>query len=195
MQFDIDVATFHRLPRHPDWVYELWDGRRAHLRHRPQPLRLWRSTSWEKPTPRPSGYSTEIAGDKTTAREVVEFLSRIWRDLDPYCSFDDVDDRLEADLRTDLASSLFAVVTTGDQGVAGAVIVSPDHRTGGPFLSWLAVESAAREQGVATSLLEAACAKARGQDATTLTSAVSAANPVSLRWHLGRGFQLESLKN
>ena len=99
--------------------------------------------------------------------------------------------RLENDVRNDLAKSLFTVTFVGVGGLVGAVTVSEDRRRRSPFLSWLSVERSARQQGVATALLERVCLEARSRNAETLMSTVSVGNVESLRWHLSRGFELE----
>ena len=191
MQFSVDPETFHRLPRHPDWRYELWDGAVAHLSHRPQHLRLTRSVA--APLVRGHGTHPEVREPQTDAErdQVVSFLVSVWSREDPYRSFEDPDARAQADITRDVSASALVVLASAATAIEGAVVVTRDDRTSEPMLSSLAVSSRARRTGIATALLDSVLDHLTVVGIPTLRSAVSGANIASLQWHLSRGFTLD----
>jgi GNAT superfamily N-acetyltransferase len=120
-----------------------------------------------------------------------EFLATVWRDEDPYRSFEHPDVQFRADLARDIAGAELILAAYEGSTIVGAVLIAKDRRSAAPILTWLAVAPAFREQAVATALLESASADLAARGVPRLMSAVSAANLASLRWHLSRGFTLE----
>lgn len=184
VDFPVDLDRLLRLPRHPDWKYELIDGR-ALLSHRPKPLAFVRSTD------RPVAH----AGDPIRARPIghlerppVEALLRdVWATEDPYRSFEQSLRAAELDrqIERSAAHRCFGVFDAGR--VRACAVVQPSAP---PTLTWLTVAREARGAGLATAVLAAVCADLRDRGEPLIASAASAANIASLRWHLSRGFAL-----
>lgn len=186
MRFPISLQQWHRLPRHPDWRYELIDGH-AVLSPRPRPLYLRRDTAL--PVSGSSGIVVREFDARTDRAAVAALLSDVWLAEDPYRSLEDPEELLHGEIVRSLDTAAVGAVAVESGPVCAAALV--DHgRSSAPVLTWLTVAPEARERGLATALLRhitgALCAEGAGE----LASATSSANTPSLRWHLSRGFQL-----
>ncbi len=186
MRFPLAPDLLHRLPRHPDWKYEMVEGE-AWLSSRPRPLLLCRPTSLAVPAMTLSGIEVRTIDARCDRSEIAKLLMDVWGDEDPYRSLEDPEATLQAQIQRSLEDPGLGVIAIDAQGVCAAVLV-PSMTA--PALMWLTVRRDARERGLATALLRVVVQtlSARGQD--ELASAASAANTASLRWHLTRGFQL-----
>jgi GNAT superfamily N-acetyltransferase len=188
MHAPMSWEVFQRIPRHPDWRWEYWDGE-VHLSHRPRPLELVRTTA-EAVGPaddRPVAYVTP-----TSSRdELTAFLWDVWQHEDPYRTYDiDEARRLLEDevarYETTLADPA-GVVMRHDDALIGALLLY-DWDGDGAVMAWLSVHAEHRLTGVATTLLGAALAGLREAGSTHLRSFVSPANLPSVRWHWRRRF-------
>jgi RimJ/RimL family protein N-acetyltransferase len=77
-----------------------------------------------------------------------------------------------------------------DGGVVCAAVLVDRERGGASVLTWLTVGRGHRERGLATVMLRLVTSSLHTRGIDELTSAVSAANIPSMRWHLTRGFEL-----
>ncbi len=111
----------------------------------------------------------------------------MWATEDPYRSFEQSLRAAELDrqIERSAAHRCFAVFDAGR--VRACALVQPSAP---PMLTWLTVAREARGAGLATAVLAAVCADLRDRGEPLITSAASAANIASLRWHLSRGFTL-----
>lgn len=197
MRVAMDFDVFERLPRHPDWRYEYWDGA-LHLSHRPRSLSLRRPT--EAP-PRPARAGGTSAADVVPLSDVGRqptrsFLTAVWEDEDPYRSYDD--HRRSEILIAQVTRTLDGEVQDASVGaVRGGVVVGaalvvretwPERERRSPVLTWLSVDRKVRSRGVATVMLAAVCERLMAAAEPVLFSACSVANVPSLRWHLTNGF-------
>lgn len=193
----MDFDVFERLPRHPDWRYEYWDGA-LHLSHRPRSLSLQRPTD---PTPGPAGAGKTPVADLVPLSDVgreraAAFLTAVWEDEDPYRSY--ADDRRSEILTAQVARTLdgevhdaSVVAVRGGVVVGTALVVQetwPERERRSPVLTWLSVDWEVRSRGVATAMLTAVCERLAAAAEPVLFSACSVANVPSLRWHLANGF-------
>ncbi len=186
-----------RLPRHPDWKYELIEGE-AWLSSRPRPLHLWRATSLEVPAVRLSGVEVRAVDAQRDRAEIAKLLMDVWVQEDPYCSLEDPESLLQAEIERSLNEPSLAGIVAVDKGAICAVVLVGTDPTGGPtggpgdapMLMWLSVRRDARERGLATALLGVVVEGLSERGVDELASGASAANIASLRWHLSRGFQL-----
>lgn len=196
MRVPMPFRTFERLPRHPDWRYEYWDGT-AHLSHRP------RSVGFERLAAAP--ITRDVADDvqvvpcsEVDPAAVTALLTNVWSDEEPYRCFDP--DECAQILGAEVARSLEGgLPALGHAGLVrgqliGAVLVTTAIRSATdrdqPELTWLTVRHEARSRGVATALLRGVCERLSADGRPRLHSACSAANVPSLRWHLSSGFTL-----
>jgi hypothetical protein len=214
VQFTVDAATFHALPRHPDWAYEYLDGW-AHVRYRPRPLDLVRDLSPVRPAARGArdpGRTHGIVVQRampTDHGELVALVDEVWDELDPYRARRALSGVVTAP--GDSAGARFCRTLAGDdepwspgvlvaragQGsgpVAGLLTLSAWRRGGDrtaraqPAITWLTVATRWRRAGVATALLAGALAEVDRTGATELHSAVSGTNLPSVCWHWTNGF-------
>jgi ribosomal protein S18 acetylase RimI-like enzyme len=181
-----DSDALWRLPRHPDWKYEMVKGE-ALLSSRPRPLRLRRSTSLEVPAVTLSAIEVRTIDARRDRSEIAKLLMDVWVQEDPYRSFEDPDTLLQEQIQRSLEDPGLGVVAIDEQGVCAVVLV-PSMTA--PELMWLTVRREARERGLATALLRLVVETLSASGADELASGTSAANVPSLRWHLTRGFQL-----
>jgi GNAT superfamily N-acetyltransferase len=187
MRFPISPDLLHRLPRHPDWKYEMVEGKEAWLSSRPRPLLLRRSTSLEVPAVTLSGVEVRTFDARRDRSEVAKLLMDVWVEEDPYRSLEDPKTLLQAEIQHSLENPGLDVIATDAQGVCAVVLVPS---TTAPALGWLTVRRDARERGLATALLDVVVQTLSARGVEELASGTSAANVPSLRWHLTRGFQL-----
>jgi GNAT superfamily N-acetyltransferase len=191
---DMTVDDFRRLPRHPDWKYELIDGRLL-LSHRPRPIDLLRSTD----------VAVERTGDRHTVQPldptahrtaVTDFLISTWREESPYCHADPAGVEAQVVAEVDRSWTSLAdpagVVSVADGSMIGAALLTdvrwPEAEDGVPVLSWLTVAWGQRLAGVATAMLDTLLTDLRGRGITHLRSATSCATPASIQWHWRHGF-------
>jgi hypothetical protein len=186
MRFPLSEDLLRRLPRHPDWRYELVDGE-AWLSPRPRPVRLRR----------PTGLAVQGAtlGDADVRRieprdhsAVIELLLAVWLHEDPYRTTEDPV-ALRQEIELSLASSALGMVAVDPHGMCASVLVQVSASTEAT-LTWLTVRRDARDHGLATAVLDGVVQGLSARGIEELTSATSAANIASLRWHLSRGFQM-----
>lgn len=188
MEFPLAWQTFRRLPKHPDWRWEYFDGA-VHLSHRPRPIALVRRTAAPVPVSGQHHVRPLQPSDRTALREL---LWTVWRPEDPYRTLEnDVEAREQ--LTLDLDQSLVqgrwpigVVVPTAD-GLQGAAMVLPDVDDQ-PTLSWLSVHEDHRLSGMATAMLAAIVTSVQAAGHPELRSMVSGTSAASLRWHWTRGF-------
>ena len=185
MRFPCSSELWLRLPRHPDWRYELLDGH-AVLSPRPRPLALRRPTAVPVTSARLSigVRALDLAADRDA---VTALLADTWSREDPYRSLDDPVETLRGEIERSLATARFGAVAVQLGAVSAAALV---HGEGEPTLTWLTVAADARERGLATGLLALINATLLQRGVRELASAASATNTASLRWHLTRGFVL-----
>jgi GNAT superfamily N-acetyltransferase len=187
-----DSDALWRLPRHPDWKYEMVKGE-ALLSSRPCPLRLRRSTSLMVPAVTLSGAEVRTIDARRDRSEIAELLMDVWIEEDPYRSLEDPETLLAAQIERSLEEPGLGVVAVDEQGVCAVVLVGTDAAgadAGVPMLMWLTVRRDARDRGLATTLLRVVVETLSARGVDELASGTSAANVPSLRWHLTRGFQL-----
>jgi GNAT superfamily N-acetyltransferase len=149
-----------------------------------------RTTAVGSPACEAGRYNVRALTEQADLEAVAEFLATVWRDEDPYRSFEHPDAQVRADLARDIAGAELILAAYEGSQVVGAVLIAKDRRSAAPILTWLAVAPPFREQAVATALLEAVSAELAARGILALMSAVSVANLPSLRWHLSRGFTL-----
>jgi GNAT superfamily N-acetyltransferase len=192
LKFSLSSDALWRLPRHPDWKYEMVKGE-AWLSSRPRPLHLCRPTSLAVGAVTLSGVEIRTLDARRDRAEIAELLMDVWIEEDPYRSFDDPDTLLQAEIERGLEDPGLGVVAVDEQGVCAVVLVGTDAAgddAGAPMLMWLTVRREARERGLATALLRVVVEILSARGVEELASGTSAANVPSLRWHLTRGFQL-----
>ena len=187
MRFPLSIEQWRRLPRHPDWRYELIGGE-AFLSPRPRPLRLRRPTAVAISETRVNAEIREL--DMSFDRAAVAaLLLDTWSDEDPYRSLESPAGLLISEIERGLDMAEFGAVAVGSGAVRAAALVHGGS-SAAPMLSWLTVARDARERGLATALLRLITTALRARGTSELVSATSGANTPSLRWHLTRGFQL-----
>jgi GNAT superfamily N-acetyltransferase len=186
LRFPGDSDALWRLPRHPDWKYEMVKGE-AWLSSRPRPLHLWRPTSLEVPAVTLSGVEIRTVDARRDRSEIAKLLMDVWVEEDPYRSLEDPKTLLQAEIERSLEDPGLDVIAIDEQGICAVVLVPS---TSAPALMWLTVRRDARERGLATALLRVVVETLSARGVDELASGTSAANVASLRWHLTRGFQL-----
>jgi GNAT superfamily N-acetyltransferase len=193
LRFPLSFDAWRRLPRHPDWKYELIEGE-AWLSSRPRPLHLCRPTSLEVPAVTPSGVEVRTIDAGRDRSEIAKLLMDVWIEEDPYRSLEDPETLLQAEIERSLNEPSLAGIVAVDKGtICAVVLVGTDAAGvpgGAPMLMWLTVRRDARERGLATALLRVVVETLSARGVEELASGASAANIASLRWHLTRGFQL-----
>jgi GNAT superfamily N-acetyltransferase len=193
LRFSMSFDAWRRLPRHPDWKYEMVKGE-AWLSSRPRPLRLRRSTNLEVPAVTLSGVEVRTLDARRDRAEIAKLLMDVWIEEDPYRSLEDPESLLQAEIERSLNEPSLAGIVAVDKGTICAVVLVGTDPTGGPagvpMLMWLTVRREARERGLATALLRVVVETLSARGVEELASGASAANIASLRWHLTRGFQL-----
>jgi len=197
LRFSVSFDAWRRLPRHPDWKYEMVKGE-AWLSSRPRPLHLYRSTSLEVPAVTLSGVEVRTVNARRDRAEIAKLLMDVWVQEDPYRSLEDPESLLQAEIERSLNEPSLAGIVAVDKGTICAVVLVGTDPTGGPagvpggapMLMWLTVRREARDRGLATALLRVVVETLSARGVEELASGTSAANVPSLRWHLTRGFQL-----
>lgn len=177
-----------RLPRHPDWKYEMVDGE-AWLTPRARPLLFRRSTSVAVPMAKHSNAQIRLIDARRDRMKMIELVRDVWAEEDPYRSLEDPHTLLEEQLERSLNAPSFGIVAVDAQAICAVVLVSTTA-TRAPMLTWLTVRREARDRGLATALLRVVVETLSARGVEELASGASAANVPSLRWHLTRGFQL-----
>jgi GNAT superfamily N-acetyltransferase len=190
VRFPLSLDLLLRLPRHPDWKYELIEGE-AWLSPRPRPLRFRRPTDVKVPAA-PAHDADIRAAEATRDRAgIVALLMDVWVDEDPYRSFEE--DVGEAELRREVERTverpdgLEGAVAIDTHGLCAGLLVTGSSP---PALAWLTVRRDVRGRGLATALLSVVADALAARGERELTSYASAANVPSVRWHLARGFEL-----
>jgi GNAT superfamily N-acetyltransferase len=193
LRFSVSSDVWWRLPRHPDWKYEMVKGE-AWLSSRPRPLHLWRPTNLEVPAVTLSGVEVRPVDARRDRAEIAKLLMDVWVQEDPYRSLEDPESLLQAEIERSLNEPSLAGIVAVDKGTICAVVLVGTDPTGvpggAPMLMWLTVRRDARERGLATALLRVVVETLSARGVEELASGASAANIASLRWHLTRGFQL-----
>jgi ribosomal protein S18 acetylase RimI-like enzyme len=116
---------------------------------------------------------------------VSALLADTWSREDPYRSLDAPAGVLGDEIDRGLDSALLGALVVQSGSVRAAAFVHGQQR---PTLTWLTVAPEPRERGLATALLAFLSSAPQARGVRELASAVSAAYPASLRWHLTRGF-------
>lgn len=186
MEIPMSFDRWERMPRHPDWKYEYFDGA-AQLSYRPKPLHVRRPTDMPVILTREHDVRLLHAPDDG----VRAFLAELWRAEDPFRMVDDpgewVDEHLARSLGR-LAEPVGAVAVEGGE-IIGAVLVEQPHRDEtAPNLTWLSVRSGFRCDGVGTALLAATVPALRAADVPDLDSHASVGDRASVAWHWRNGF-------
>lgn len=189
MRFSASLDTVLRLPRHPDWKYELIDGE-AWLTPRPRPLTFVRPTDRPVPAVRPPRIQVApfAPGDEAA---VTALLGACWIEEDPYRSLvpDQGREHLRDQIQRTITQPTLRGATARDGGeLCGCVLVLASSTM--PTLSWLTVRSQVRDRGIASALLAVVVQDLAERGESHLASAASASNRPSLRWHLRNGFEL-----
>jgi GNAT superfamily N-acetyltransferase len=184
MEFPLSLDQVRRLPRHPDWKYELIAGV-ALLSPRPRPLGFVRPT--DRSAPFSGGPALARPVDAAERPGLDALLHAVWADEDPYRSFDPAIRMEELQRQIDQSISWPGMVVTDGGHVRACAFVQP---TSPPTLTWLTVAPEARGCGLASAVLAAICSDLSDNGEPLLASHASAANIPSLRWHLTRGFEL-----
>lgn len=182
LRFPMSLDLIRRLPRHPDWKYELIEGV-AYRSPRAKPIGLTRPTAVTVSASSGRAGARLIGGDDRPG--VVALLSEVWGEEDPYRSYEPEVRRTELAAHIERGSEDWGVLVERAGKVVACAMV---HRRA--TLSWLSVASDARGQGLAGELLAVICGELVGREKALLKSWVSVANVPSLRWHLSRGFTL-----
>lgn len=189
---DMTVAEFNRLPRHPDWKWELLDGE-LFLNHRPRPIDLIRPVSTDIATA--SGHAVTLVDAGADQDDVQSFLFDVWRDEEPYRYMDPhhVESVIVAAFQRSWARLVepVGVWVHDDQGPAGLLLVTgPGRWTGSehPMLRWLTVRWDARLSGIATAMLAQVMTELNGRGVRAVVSGTSPANRASIQWHWRHGF-------
>src|ERR1700678_1710279 len=133
-----------RLPRHPDWKYEMVKGE-AWLSSRPRPLHLCRPTSLAVGAVTLSGVELRTISASRDRSEIAKLLMDVWVDEDPYRSLEDPKTLLQEQIQRSLEDPGLGVVAIDEQGVCAVVLV-PSMTA--PELMWLTVRREARERGL-----------------------------------------------
>lgn len=189
VRFPISADVFARLPRHPDWRYEMVRGE-AYISPRPSPLVFRRATGEQVPSDGVSGMKIREINFARDEHGLVDLVRDVWAEQDPYRSADTPEAIIEHEFERSLETVDVGAVAVQSGRVCGMVLVEGESWTSAPWLTWLSVSPAIRRQGVATALLAVVVDVLAGCGVAELASATSAANPASLCWHLSRGFQL-----
>lgn len=196
MQIPMSFEHYERIPRHPDWKWEYWDGA-AQLSYRPSALCLRREVAL--PVEGARRHDVRLVDVARDGERLRVFLAELWRAEDPCRTFDD---ELAADWLRDGLESSFARLAEpagalAEEGgeIVGVVLLERPYRgdeVPAPHLSWLSVRSGYRCDGVGTDLLAAITESLRRSGMEQLHSSVSAGNRASLSWHWRTGFQAVS---
>ncbi len=188
LKFSVSSDAWRRLPRHPDWKYEMVDGE-AWLSPRARPLLFRRSSSVAVPMAERSDAEVRTLDTRRDRSEIAKLLMDTWVDEDPYRSLEDPETLLQAELERSLNAPSLGIVAVEAETICAVALVGT-AAAGAPMLTWLTVRREARDRGLATALLCVIVETLSARGVDELTSATSAANVPSLRWHLTRGFQL-----
>lgn len=202
MELPIAFSDFERLPRHPAYKYEFFDGR-AVLTPRPRyqraVLELPASLTPTSASSQPSGVTIRALapGDWTS---LPELLSAAFHGVPPLVT-------LGADRRLDVARECLERTRMGGDGsvVEGACFVAADQhgaeclvgailvtliREGCPHLTWILVRPRHVGQGLGTALLAAAVTALRERGHRDLASTFLVGNHRATLWLWRRGFHL-----
>lgn len=184
-------GDWERIPRHPDWKYEYWDGA-AQLSFRPRGLHVRRATAHPLNSERHTGRLFDASRDTAAVRA---FLREVWSAEDPCVTFDDqtaqrwLSDTLDESFRRLTATG--GAIVEEDAAITGTLLVERPHRDAdAPWLTWLSVRSGHRCDGVATALLATVLPALHAVGVTQVDSFVSPANRASVSWHWRHGFEL-----
>lgn len=189
VRFPLSSDLLRRLPRHPDWKYEMIDGE-VLLSPRPRPLLLRRRTDLAVPSASVGDAEIRIVDPRRDRTRIAKLLVDVWADEDPYRSLENPAAVLRAEIERSLDTLTLGVVAVDGRGICATVLVPPSSTSMVPTLAWLTVHSEARDRGLATALLGVVVDALSARGVRELESATSAANVASLRWHLTRGFQV-----
>ncbi|MGI9000222.1 MAG: GNAT family N-acetyltransferase [Pseudonocardia sp.] len=196
MEIPMSFEPYRRIPRHPDWKWEYWDGT-AQLSYRPHPICLRREV--RLPVPARQRHTVRLADPLGDGERLRSFLTEFWRAEDPYRTVDD--DPASEWLRDGLDSSFIRLATPAgafaeeDGKIIGVVLLELPYRDADvpvPHLSWLSVRSGHRCDGVGTGLLATVVEALHRSGVEQLHSSVSPGNRASLSWHWRTGFQAVS---
>lgn len=189
---DMTVWDLQRLPRHPDWKYELVDGELL-LSHRPSSIDLVRSTAL--PVKGESGPEVDLLDIQSDEAAVWQFLLATWQGEEPYCYMDptEVESIIgEAIGRSwDRLTSPSGVCVRDDDGMAGVLLLTEPHRYSdrtNPVITWLTVRYEVRMTGIASAMLATTVSALRAAGVEGVDSGTSPANRASIQWHWRHGF-------
>ncbi len=210
LELPIPFAEFVRLPRHPAYKYEYFDGRavltpRPHYQRalldlavlsRPAPTRSLPAEADIRPL-----HAEDWAG-------LPELLAAAFHHVPPFAA-------LSEDLRLRAAAECLERTRAGDDGpvvepacflaehagradqVDGVVLItlmaaggSSPEGVGRPHLTWIAVHPWRLGRGLGTALLTSAATALRGLGYVELASTFLVGNERSALWHWRQGFRL-----
>lgn len=179
MRLGFHGPAAQRLPRHPDWNYEIRGGE-LHVSYRPRPLQVERDLS-----PVHGGAAHPVTECARDDPDLWAFLWEVWSGEPPFLHFEDPDAVFESErgwaLRHDTGWPAWRVAD-GDEWI-GAALTYAHPADGRPTLCWLTVHRAYRGRGAASALLAHLVDRAAGAGLATVRSEVSAGNRASLLWH------------
>ena len=186
MDVPMSFDRWERIPRHPDWKYEYFDGA-AQLSYRPKPLHVRRTTS--EPVSRDGRHMVRLLHGPDDA--VRAFLREFWHAHDPYRCVPDPAEWLDEDLDGSFArlAEPGGAIAEENGEIIGAVLVEQPHRDEtAPYLAWLSVRPGFRCDGVGTAMLAAIVPALADAGVEYLDSGASVANRASIAWHWRNGF-------
>jgi hypothetical protein len=131
LRFSVSSDVWWRLPRHPDWKYEMVKGE-AWLSSRPRPLHLCRSTSLEVQAVTLSGVEIRRLDAGRDRAEIAKLLMDVWVQEDPYRSLEDPESLLQAEIERSLNEPSLAGIVAVDKGTICAVVLVGTDAAGVP---------------------------------------------------------------
>lgn len=196
MKLPMSMDDFHRVPRHPDWKWEYWDGA-AQLSYRPRTIELTLDTAAAVRVTRQ--HDVRLVDTTRDQERLRTFLADVWRTEDPCRTFDEqtTDEWLRYGLDTSFTrlDEPAGILVEAGAELVGAVVTErpyPRDEIQVLCLGWLTVRSGYRCDGVATAMLAAVVEVLRTAGVQQLRSGVSVGNRPSLYWHWRNGFQAVS---
>jgi hypothetical protein len=101
VRFPLSSDLLRRLPRHPDWKYEMIDGE-VLLSPRPRPLLLRRRTDLAVPAASVGDAEIRIVDPRRDRTRIAKLLVDVWADEDPYRSLENPAAVLRAEIERQL---------------------------------------------------------------------------------------------
>jgi GNAT superfamily N-acetyltransferase len=153
VRFPLSPELLRRLPRHPDWKYEMINGE-ACLSLRPHPLLFCRSIDLAVPAVPVGDTEIRVVDARRNRAHAARLLVDVWVDEDPYRSLENPAAVLRAEIERSLDTPTVCVVAVAGWSLDATVLV-PCSASTVPTLTWLTVRRETRDRGLATALLGA----------------------------------------